>query len=113
MGKGKGAFDHWATLVPPGKMLFEILAPDMRPEIAKEAVLAAAVAIPGPVHFINKAALRQPAVRGFKSSPEYHAGIKVDGPIDLKLRLEEKPPVVVSPQIGRKKLAKMRKGLVR
>jgi hypothetical protein len=113
MGKGKGGFDHWGTLVPAGKMLFEISAPDMRIEIAKEALQAAGKAIPGPVQFVDRAKLLEPAVMGLGRSPVYHAGMKVEGSIDSKVRSKEVLPVVISKQIGYEKLAKLRKGLVR
>jgi Ribosomal protein L16p/L10e len=113
MGKGKGSFDHWGTLAPAGKMLFEISSPGIRVEIAKEALVAAGKAIPGPVQFVDKARLTEPAVVGLSRTPIFHAGIKVDGPIDTKKRMVKTGPVVISPQIGYEKLAKARKGLVR
>jgi len=113
MGKGKGSFDHWGTLVPAGKMLFEISAPDMRIEVAREALEAAGRAIPGPVQFVNKAALKEPAIVGLSRAPIFHAGIKVEGPIDTKVRSAEIPQAVVSHQAGYEKLEKLQKGLVR
>lgn len=119
MGKGKGTFDHWGLLAPAGKILFEITAPDIKLHIAKEAIQAAGMAIPGKVQFVNKATLRQPAYCGRDQSPVYHAGIKVEGAMDTKIRAEAAPSVVVSPQIGYEKLQKhtkrvtVRKGLVR
>jgi Ribosomal protein L16p/L10e len=113
MGKGKGTFDHWATLVPAGKILFEICAPDLRVEIARDALEAAARAIPGPCQFINRSKLTQPAYVGLSRSSEFHAGFEVKGPIDSKVRSAETPPVVVSKQVGYEKLAKIKKGLVR
>lgn len=114
MGKGKGTFDHWGTLVPAGKMLFEIKAPDLRVELAREALLTAGQAIPGPVQFVNRATLNQPAIVGLSRSPVFHAGMKVNGPIDRKIRTTEIPPVVPSKQIGYEKVEKAnRKGLVR
>ena len=113
MGKGKGGFDHWGTLVAAGKMLFEVSAPELRVEIAREALQAAGRAIPGPVQFVNRAKLQQPAVVGLRRTPEFHAGIQVEGPIDSKIRVKESPPVVISKQIGYEKLTKIRKGLVR
>src|SRR5579871_2686915 len=99
MGKGKGTFDHWGTLVPAGKVLFEVSGPDLRVEIAREALLAAAKAIPGPVQFVNRATLTQPAIIGLSRTPIFHAGMKVDGPIDQKIRTTEIPSVVTSTQI--------------
>jgi ribosomal protein L16/L10AE len=43
-------------------MLFEISAPDMRIEIAKEALQAASKAILGPEQFVDRAKLQEPAV---------------------------------------------------
>jgi len=119
MGKGKGTFDHWGLLAPAGKILFEIKAPDMKLHIAKEALQAAGMAIPGRVQFVNKATLLQPAYCGKSVSPVYHAGIKVDGAIDTKIRAKEALSPVISPHIGYEKLEKCikmvttRKGLVR
>jgi hypothetical protein len=113
MGKGKGGFDHWGLLAPAGKMLFEISAPDMRIEIAKEALLAAGMAIPGPTQFVDKSKLAVPAIIGLRRTPIYFAGRKVEGVVDSKVRAEKSPPVVTSIQIGYEKLAKHRKGLVR
>lgn len=36
MGKGKGAFDHWACRVPVGRVVFEVGGGGIREEIAKE-----------------------------------------------------------------------------
>lgn len=113
MGKGKGTFDHWGTLVPAGKVLFEVSAPDLRIEIAKEALLAAGKAIPGPVQFVDRSKLKDPAIVGLSRTPVFHAGVKVDGTVDSKVRSKEALPVVISPHIGYEKLAKARKGLVR
>ena|SRR5579859_2043984 len=113
MGKGKGSFDHWGLLAPAGKMIFEISAPGLRVEIAKEILTAAGRSIPGPKQFLARTAMKQPAVVGLRPAPVFHAGIKVEGPIDTKVRAAAIPPVVTSKQIGYEKLAKMRKGLIR
>lgn len=113
MGKGKGSFDHWGLLAPAGKILFEVSAPDMRVEIAREALKAAAVAIPGPAQFIERAKLNVPAMVGSKRAPEFHAGRPVEGVVDTKIRTNMSPPVIPSTQIGHEKLAKHRRGLVR
>lgn len=113
MGKGKGSFDHWGTVAAAGKVLFELSAPDLRVEIAREALLAAGMAIPGPVQFVNRAKLRVPAICGLRKTPVYFAGRKVEGVVDSKARAEKRPLVVESTQIGYKKLAKHKKGLVR
>lgn len=44
MGKGKGSVDHWACVVKPGKILFEIDGVD--PEVAKEAFKLAQYKLP-------------------------------------------------------------------
>src|SRR5277367_6940476 len=103
MGKGKGTFDHWGLLAPAGKVLFELKAPDVKLHIVKEAFQAAGMAIPGPVQFIIRAEMTQPAYCGRGPSPVYHAGIKVDGSVDTKVRAEKAPSVVISPQIGYEK----------
>jgi hypothetical protein len=120
MGKGKGTFDHWGLLAPAGKVLFELKAPDVKLHIVKEAFEAAGMAIPGPVQFLIRANMKEPAYCGRGPSPVYHAGIKVEGPIDTKIRAEAAPSVVISPHIGYEKLRKhnakkitVRKGLVR
>ncbi|EMG51081.1 MRPL16 54S ribosomal protein L16 [Candida maltosa Xu316] len=46
MGKGKGAFDHWAARVPTGKVLFEIDGP-IHDKVAREALRKAADKLPG------------------------------------------------------------------
>lgn len=46
MGKGKGAFDHWAVRVPTGKVLFEIVG-DVHEKVAREALRKAAEKLPG------------------------------------------------------------------
>ncbi|KAK6461105.1 ribosomal protein L16p/L10e-domain-containing protein [Scheffersomyces coipomensis] len=46
MGKGKGAFDHWACRFPTGKVLFEIRG-DIHDKVAREALRKAADKLPG------------------------------------------------------------------
>ncbi|KAI3402353.1 mrpl16 [Candida oxycetoniae] len=46
MGKGKGAFDHWACRIPTGKVLFEIDGP-IHDKVAREALRKAADKLPG------------------------------------------------------------------
>ena|ERR1700694_1256262 len=114
MGKGKGTFDHWGLLAPAGKMIFEVSAPDARVEILKEALLKAGKAIPGPVQFVDKTRLVDaPAVVGLSRTPLFHAGIKVEGPMDKARRMAQPAPVVLSPQTGYEKREKIKKGLVR
>jgi Ribosomal protein L16p/L10e len=113
MGKGKGGFDHWGVLYPAGRMLFEISAPGIRREIVKQALVKAGRALPGTVGFVDKMSGLAPATIGLSRSEVYHAGFKVEGSIDTKIRAKENPPVVVSKQIGYEKLAKTPKGLIR
>jgi Ribosomal protein L16p/L10e len=113
MGKGKGGFDHWSTMAPAGKILFEVSAPGVRVEIVRRAMVKAASAIPGPMKFVNKETMGQPAYCGHLKSPIYHAGIKVEGQIDKKIRVEKVPHVVLSKQAGQKKRERARKGLTR
>tara|TARA_B110000046_G_scaffold37929_1_gene41473 strand:+ start:5669 stop:6091 length:423 start_codon:yes stop_codon:yes gene_type:complete len=44
MGKGKGALDHWAAKIEPGRMLFEVEG--VSQEVAKEALRLAAQKLP-------------------------------------------------------------------
>jgi len=44
MGKGKGALDHWAALVKPGKIMFEV--DGVSRAVAKEALRLAAQKLP-------------------------------------------------------------------
>lgn len=51
MGKGKGAPDHWAAVVKPGRILFE--ADGVPLQIAKEAMELAAQKLPIKVKFVT------------------------------------------------------------
>jgi ribosomal protein L16 len=53
MGKGKGAFSHWAARVPTGKVLFEING-SFHEKVAKEALRKAAAKLPGIYEIIDK-----------------------------------------------------------
>ncbi|CAH2354392.1 54S ribosomal protein L16, mitochondrial [[Candida] railenensis] len=53
MGKGKGAFSHWAARVPTGKVLFEIDG-TFHEKVAKEALRKAAAKLPGIFEIIDK-----------------------------------------------------------
>ena len=44
MGKGKGALDHWAAKIEPGRMLFEVEG--VSQGVAKEALRLAAQKLP-------------------------------------------------------------------
>ena len=50
MGKGKGAPDHWAAVVQPGRILFE--ADGVSPQVAKEAFELAAQKLPIKTKFV-------------------------------------------------------------
>ncbi|WP_109698265.1 50S ribosomal protein L16 [Chitinophaga deserti] len=50
MGKGKGAPDHWAAVVKPGRILFE--ADGVPLQVAKEAMELAAQKLPIKVKFV-------------------------------------------------------------
>mmetsp|Transcript_4334 Transcript_4334/g.4309 ORF Transcript_4334/g.4309 Transcript_4334/m.4309 type:complete len:231 (+) Transcript_4334:57-749(+) len=53
MGKGKGAFSHWACRVTTGKVLFEIKG-NVHEKVAKEALRKASDKLPGLFEIINK-----------------------------------------------------------
>jgi large subunit ribosomal protein L16 len=50
MGNGKGAVDHWAAVIKPGRMLFEM--GDVSEDVAKEAMRLAASKLPIKTKFI-------------------------------------------------------------
>jgi large subunit ribosomal protein L16 len=52
MGSGKGAVDHWAAMVKPGRMLFEM--GDVTEDVAKEAMRLAASKLPIKTKFVKK-----------------------------------------------------------
>ncbi|GMF07503.1 unnamed protein product [Ambrosiozyma monospora] len=52
MGKGKGAFDHWAARVPTGKVAFEV--DNMHEAAAKDALRRCSDKLPGVWEFIDK-----------------------------------------------------------
>ena len=52
MGGGKGAPDHWAAVVKPGRVLFEIAG--VKEETAREAMRLAAYKLPIKTQFITK-----------------------------------------------------------
>ena len=52
MGKGKGAVDHWAARVAPGRIMFEI--DGVSQEIAKEALTLAAAKLPIKTRFVER-----------------------------------------------------------
>lgn len=54
MGKGKGAFDHWAVRVPTGKVLFEIAGEDLHEKVARDVFRKAGDKLPGVYEIIKK-----------------------------------------------------------
>jgi len=56
MGKGKGAFDHWACRVPTGKVLFEVRG-NIHERVAREALRKAADKLPGLYEIVTKDSL--------------------------------------------------------
>lgn len=57
MGKGKGSVDHYAAVVKPGRMLFEISG--VSEEIAKEALRLAAQKLPVRTKFVMSRELQE------------------------------------------------------
>ncbi|KAJ7594341.1 mitochondrial ribosomal protein L16 [Mycena floridula] len=54
MGKGKGAFEFWATRVPTGRVIFEIGGTPMREELARDILRQAASKLPTAMEFIKR-----------------------------------------------------------
>lgn len=52
MGKGKGAIDHYAAVIKPGRIIFEL--DGVPEELAKKALALAAYKLPVTVKFISK-----------------------------------------------------------
>jgi len=52
MGSGKGAVDHWAAVVKPGRIIFEIGG--VSEEVAKEAIRLASHKLPVASRFITR-----------------------------------------------------------
>ncbi|MDP3961770.1 MAG: 50S ribosomal protein L16 [Pseudorhodobacter sp.] len=52
MGSGKGALDHWAAVVKPGRILFEMAGVDE--SVAKEAMRLAAHKLPIDTKFVTR-----------------------------------------------------------
>lgn len=57
MGKGKGAVDHYAAVVKPGRMLFEIAG--VSEDVAKEALRLAAQKLPVRTKFVMSRELQE------------------------------------------------------
>jgi ribosomal protein L16/L10AE len=110
MGKGKGGFSHWGLFAAAGRMLFEVRAPDLRIEVARDALYAAGRLLPGPVQFVQKKDTPNPAIVGLRPTPKYHAGRVYEGRVDQKVRVKDTPVVVAAVNLGARKL---KKGLTR
>ncbi len=52
MGKGKGAPDHWAAIIRPGRILFEV--GNVSEEVAQEALKRAAAKLPIRTRFVRR-----------------------------------------------------------
>jgi len=52
MGSGKGAVDHWISVVKPGRMLFELAG--VREDVAKEAMRLASHKLPLDTRFVAR-----------------------------------------------------------
>lgn len=52
MGKGKGEVDHWAALVKPGTILFEVVGVSL--EVAKAAMIRVAHKMPVKTRFVQR-----------------------------------------------------------
>lgn len=59
MGSGKGSLDHWAAVVKPGRMLFEISG--VKEDLAKEAMRLASNKLPIRTKFIVREGLAEVA----------------------------------------------------
>ncbi len=59
MGSGKGSLDHWAAVVKPGRMLFEISG--VKEELAKEAMRLASAKLPIRTKFVVREGVTETA----------------------------------------------------
>ncbi|MBM3157501.1 MAG: 50S ribosomal protein L16 [Chloroflexi bacterium] len=59
MGSGKGSLDHWAAVVKPGRMLFEISG--VKEDLAKEAMRLASNKLPIRTKFVAREGLTEVA----------------------------------------------------
>ena len=69
MGKGKGAFDHWACRVPTGKVLFEIDG-NIHETVAKETLRKASAKLPGIFEIIDKKSPIRVSLTDFVEMPQ-------------------------------------------
>lgn len=81
MGKGKGAFDHWAVRVPTGKVLFEIRG-SIHEKIAREALRKASEKLPGLFEIIDTTAKVRVSPTELVEKPE---------PIDYRELMQKQP----------------------
>lgn len=57
MGKGKGAFDHWAVRVPTGKVLFEVKqSDDLHEKVIRDVLRIASDKLPGVYEVVKRGA---------------------------------------------------------
>lgn len=82
MGKGKGAFDHWAVRVPTGKVLFEIRGNNLHERVAREALRKAADKLPGLFEIITRDSKVRVSPTQLIETPE---------PIDYLAKIEASP----------------------
>lgn len=81
MGKGKGAFDHWASRMPTGKVLFEIDGP-IHDKVARDALRKAADKLPGLYEIITPESKVRVSLTHLIDKPE---------PVDYVEKLNAKP----------------------
>ncbi|CCF59518.1 hypothetical protein KAFR_0H01080 [Kazachstania africana CBS 2517] len=86
MGKGKGAFDHWMTRVPTGKIIFEMDGDNLHERVAREAFRKAGTKLPGVYEFISRTSPARVSLHGFKS-PSVNKGT---GSSDFSSKLSQR-----------------------
>ena len=77
MGKGKGAFDHWMTRVPTGKIIFEMYGDNLHERVAREAFRKAGTKLPGVYEFVSKESPIRVGLHSFKKLEPHKTGPKV------------------------------------
>ncbi|ODV67494.1 ribosomal protein L16 [Hyphopichia burtonii NRRL Y-1933] len=82
MGKGKGAFDHWAVRVPTGKVLFE-LGNNVHERIAREGLRKAAQKLPGLYEIIDEKSKIRVSIDELIDQPK---------PVDYLTETNKNPP---------------------
>lgn len=68
MGKGKGAFDHWMTRVPTGKIIFEMDGDNLHERVAREALRKAGTKLPGVYEFVTSNSPIRAGLHTFKDT---------------------------------------------